>query len=40
MIETEIQALRAGDLPLVSVPAELFSEYVVLFREALGGLLA
>ncbi len=33
-IETEVMALRAGDLALVSVPGELFSEYVALFREA------
>ena len=33
-IETEIQALRAGDLCLLAIPGELFSEYTALFREA------
>jgi len=33
-IPTEIQALRAGDLALVSLPGELFSEYQEMLREA------
>ncbi|NLF30676.1 MAG: hypothetical protein GX591_07290 [Planctomycetes bacterium] len=33
-ITTEVQALRAGDLAMVAVPGELFSEYVAMFREA------
>ncbi|NIA21018.1 MAG: hypothetical protein GWP05_03385 [Anaerolineaceae bacterium] len=33
-IPTEIQALRAGDLALVSLPGELFSEYQKMLREA------
>jgi len=33
-IETEIMALRAGDLALVSLPGELFSEYAAMLREA------
>lgn len=33
-IETEIQAFRAGDLGLVSLPGELFSEFSKMLREA------
>ncbi|NLX57534.1 MAG: hypothetical protein GXY74_00425 [Phycisphaerae bacterium] len=33
-IATEIQAFRAGDLSLVSLPGELFSEYQGMLREA------
>ena len=33
-IPTEIQAFRAGDLGLVSLPGELFSEYAKWLREA------
>lgn len=35
-LETEIMALRAGDLALVSMPGELFSEYTARLREASG----
>jgi hypothetical protein len=34
VVETELLALRAGDLALVSVPGELFSEYAARLREA------
>jgi hypothetical protein len=33
-IETEIQALRAGDLALVGLPGELFTEYAAMIRAA------
>ena len=33
-VETEIMALRAGGLGVVTVPCELFSEYAARFREA------
>ena len=33
-VETEIQAFRAGDLALVSLPGELFSEFNPMLREA------
>jgi hypothetical protein len=33
-IATEIQALRAGDLGIVAIPGELFSEYNALLRKA------
>ncbi|MBN2582488.1 MAG: neutral/alkaline non-lysosomal ceramidase N-terminal domain-containing protein, partial [Planctomycetes bacterium] len=33
-IASEIQAFRAGDLSLVSLPGELFSEYQSMLREA------
>ena len=33
-IETEIQALRAGDVCLLAIPGELISEYTALFRGA------
>jgi len=33
-LETEIMALRAGDLAVVSLPGELFSEYAAMLREA------
>jgi len=33
-LETEVMALRAGDLGAVSVPGELFSEYARIFRDA------
>jgi hypothetical protein len=33
-ITTEVMALRAGDLAIVSVPGELVSEYAAMFREA------
>jgi hypothetical protein len=33
-IETEIQVLRAGDLCIVGLPGELFSEYNRMIREA------
>ena len=33
-IETEIMALRAGDLALVSLPGELFSQYAAMLRKA------
>jgi len=32
VIETEIQALRAGDLGIVAIPGELFSEYAAKLR--------
>lgn len=32
-VKTEVVALRAGDLALVSAPGELFSEYATRFRE-------
>ena len=32
-INTEIQALRAGELGIVTVPGELFSEYSAMLRE-------
>ncbi|HUT57973.1 MAG TPA: neutral/alkaline non-lysosomal ceramidase N-terminal domain-containing protein [Phycisphaerae bacterium] len=33
-IESELQALRAGDLCVLGLPGELFSEYAALLREA------
>jgi hypothetical protein len=33
-IDTEIQVLRAGELALVAVPGELFSEYTGMLRAA------
>ncbi|MBN2582489.1 MAG: neutral/alkaline non-lysosomal ceramidase N-terminal domain-containing protein [Planctomycetes bacterium] len=32
-LETEIQALRAGDLAVVSLPGELFSQYAAMLRK-------
>ena len=32
-LRTELMGLRAGDVSMVSVPGELFSEYVQYFRE-------